>query len=114
MCRVCGKIGRISTLCRRDPTKKTPNFKSRKKSSKTNMVTEDLWVAIISHVMENGQEQSIAFTSRMLSKNEQNYSQIKKEALALIFGVKKFHLYLSRETFTLMTDHKLLIWPNQA
>ena len=45
MCRLCGKIGHISTLCRRDPTKKTPSFKSRKKSSKTNVVMEDLWVA---------------------------------------------------------------------
>ena len=58
--------------------------------------------------MEDGQEQPIAFPSCMLSKSEQNYSQIEKEALALIFGVKKFHLYLSGWIFTLVTDHKPL------
>ena len=64
--------------------------------------------AVISHVMEDGQEQPIAFASRTLSKSEQNYSQIEKEALALIFGVKKFHLYLCGQTFTLVTDRKPL------
>ena len=58
--------------------------------------------------MEDGQKQPIAFTSRTLSRSEQNYSQIKKEALALIFGVKKFHMYLCGLTFTLVTDHKPL------
>ena len=43
--------------------------------------------AVISHVMEDGQEQPIAFASHTLSISEQNYSQIEKEALALIFGV---------------------------
>ena len=64
--------------------------------------------AVISHVMEDGQEQPIAFTSRTLSKSEQNYSQIEKEAVVLIFGVKKFHFYLCGHTFTLVTDHKPL------
>ena len=64
--------------------------------------------AVISHVMEDGQEQPNAFASRTLSKSDQNYSQIEEEALALIFGVKKFHLYLCGQTFTLVTDHKPL------
>ena len=63
--------------------------------------------AVISHVMKDGQEQPIAFASRTLSKSEQNYSQIEKDALALIVGVK-FHLYLCGRTFTLVTDHKPL------
>ena len=58
--------------------------------------------------MEDGQEQPVAFASRMLSKSEQNYSQIEKGALAFIFGVKKFHMYLCGQTFTLVTDHKPL------
>jgi len=33
---------------------------------------------------------------------------LEKEALALVFGVKKFHKYLNRQKFTLVADHKLL------
>ena len=58
--------------------------------------------------MDDGQKQPIAFTLCTLSKSEQNYFQIEKEVLALIFGVKKFHLYLCQLTFTLVTDHKPL------
>ncbi|KAL9976940.1 hypothetical protein ACROYT_G014287 [Oculina patagonica] len=63
--------------------------------------------AVISHVMDDGQERPI--TSRTLTKSERNYSQIEKEALAIVFGVRKFHKYLYDRTFHLYTDHKLLV-----
>ena len=61
--------------------------------------------AVLSHVMENGDEKSIAFASRTLSTSECNYVQI-EEALSIICGIKKFHKYLYGRTFTLITDHK--------
>ena len=65
--------------------------------------------AVLSHIMEDGSERSIAFESRTLSKVEQNYSQIKKEGLAIIFGVKKSHQYVYGHLFQIITDHKPLL-----
>lgn len=64
--------------------------------------------AVISHVYPDGSERPVAYASRTLSASERNYSQLEKEALSLIFGLRKFHQYLYRGKFTLVTDHKPL------
>ncbi|PAA81343.1 hypothetical protein BOX15_Mlig024196g4 [Macrostomum lignano] len=64
---------------------------------------------VISHVMPNGDERPVAYASRTLSKPEINYSQLEKEALAIVLGVKRFHQYLFGHHFVLVTDHKPLL-----
>lgn len=54
-------------------------------------------------------EQPIGFASRKLRPAERKYSVIDREALAILFGIKKFDQYLRGTKFTLDTDHKPLI-----
>ncbi|XP_026329120.1 uncharacterized protein K02A2.6-like [Hyposmocoma kahamanoa] len=56
-----------------------------------------------------GRERVLAYASRALTPPEINYSQIHKEALAIIFAVKKFHQYIYGRRFVLRTDHKPLV-----
>ena len=56
--------------------------------------------------MEDGSERPIAFASRTLSKAEQNYSQIEKEGLEIIFGFTKFYQYVYGKSLQTNTDHK--------
>ena len=65
--------------------------------------------AVLSHVFANGCERPIAYASRTLSRAEQCYAQIDKEALGLIFGVQHFHQYLYGRQFVLVNDHKPLL-----
>ena len=66
--------------------------------------------AVLSHRYGDGSEKPVGFVSRSLSKAEQKMSQVEREALALVFGVTKFHQYLfGNDKFVLVTDHKPLV-----
>ena len=65
-------------------------------------------VTILSHVMPDGGKMPVAFAPQSLTKTEHKYTQIDKEALSIVWGVKRFHVYLYGRRFTLVTDHKPL------
>ncbi|XP_063894989.1 uncharacterized protein K02A2.6-like [Helicoverpa armigera] len=65
--------------------------------------------AVISHTSARG-ERPVAYASRSLTQAERGYSQIDREALAIIFGIRKFHQYLYGRKFILRTDHKPLTY----
>ena len=65
--------------------------------------------AVLSHQTAEGVEKPILFASRKMTDTRKNYAQVEREALALIFGVKKFHQYLWGRKFTLETNRKPLV-----
>ncbi|KAG2191768.1 hypothetical protein INT47_010343, partial [Mucor saturninus] len=57
-----------------------------------------------------GKTKYISFVAKSLSKSERKYSATKRELLALVFALKRFHKYIYGSTFTLYTDHKALTY----
>ena len=64
--------------------------------------------AVLSHLMPDGSEKPVGFVSRTLTDAEKKYSQLEKEGLACVYGIKRFHSYLFVHKFVLQTDHQPL------
>lgn len=65
--------------------------------------------AVLSHRMDDGSERPLGFMSHTLSPAEKRYSQLDKEGVVVMLGIKKFHKYLYSQVFTIYTNQKLLI-----
>ena len=55
-----------------------------------------------------GSEEVRGSTYKTLTAVERNYSTIEMECLSIVWGVKKFELYLQGVQFVLQRDHHLL------
>jgi hypothetical protein len=65
---------------------------------------------ILAQSADDGRMRAICFGSRALTPTEQNYAATERECLAVVEGVKKYHVYLHGNKFVVVTDHKALIW----
>ena len=61
---------------------------------------------------EIGKDRPIAFVSRAMNQAEKNYCTFSKEALAIVYAITQFRPYLYGNKFTLITDHRPLVWLN--
>ena len=58
----------------------------------------------------NNEKRYISFLARSLTKSERSYSTTKRELLAVVFALKRFHQYLWGNYFILFTDHRALTY----
>ncbi|XP_064462310.1 uncharacterized protein K02A2.6-like [Ornithodoros turicata] len=57
----------------------------------------------------DGHHRPVAYASRALSKTEQRYAQVEKEALAITWACDKFRMYVLGLRFRVHNDHKPLV-----
>ncbi|XP_043488078.1 uncharacterized protein LOC122515007 [Polistes fuscatus] len=93
-------------LCK-EPILQYPNF-----SLPFNVTTDASGYAIGAVLSQGpvGKDLPISYCSRILNKAEMNYSTIERELLAIVFATNYFRPYLYGREFTLITDHKPLVW----
>ena len=60
--------------------------------------------------LQDGHKKVISYYSSSLSKAEKNYCATRRELLAVIKAVRRFHPYLYGRPFKLRTDHAALRW----
>ena len=75
------------------------------------LTTDALGFAIRGILLQGkiGKDEPIAYAIRSLSDTEKKYDRYEKEALAIIFCVTHYRRLHGRK-FTLVTDHKVLVW----
>lgn len=81
------------------------------------IVTTDSSDYALGAVLSQGQIGSdlpVAYASRSLNKAEKNYSTTQKELLAIIFAIDHFRPYIFGRKFTIITDHRPLIYLNNT
>jgi transposase InsO family protein len=67
-------------------------------------------VGAVLYQIINGEIKYLSMMAKSLSSSERNYSATKRELLAVVYALQKFHKYLWGNHFTLYTDHKALTY----
>ncbi|KAK2713852.1 hypothetical protein QYM36_009665 [Artemia franciscana] len=82
----------------------TPFFNH--KSNNVELIVDASSHGLGAHLASEGKV--TAYTSRLLIKTEQKYSQLEKELYTIVFGYKHFHHYLYGRHVKVTTDHRPL------
>ena len=81
-----------------------PNFNPNRSTTLQNDASKKGLGAVL---LQNSKP--VMFASRTLARSERNYQNLKRECLAMIWGMEKFHYFLYGKEFTLETDQKPLV-----
>jgi hypothetical protein len=60
--------------------------------------------------LDNTIDKLIYYANRLMNSVEKNYTTTKKEALAMIYDVKKFRHYLLGNSFVFYVDHQAFLY----
>ena len=65
--------------------------------------------AVLSQSID-GRERPVAFFSQTLGRAQRNYCVTRRELLAVVKSIRRFHAYLYGQRFVVRTDHSALQW----
>lgn len=90
------------------PILRFPDFSSPFELHTDGACTAGIGVILCQRDPSNNRAYAVSFASRSLSPAEKNYGVSEVEALAIVWGIKKFAHYLTATRFTVITDHQAL------
>src|SRR6478735_2276225 len=90
------------------PVLRFPDFERPFELHTDGACTAGIGVMLCQRDPDNNRVYAVAFASRSLAPNERNYGVSEVEALAIVWGIKKFAHYLTGTKFTVVTDHQAL------
>jgi hypothetical protein len=68
-----------------------------------------VWIRAILSQIQDDKEVVIAYSSKHLNAAERNFSAIEREALAMVYGIKRYYHYLQDDQFEIICDHRPMV-----
>lgn len=68
----------------------------------------------LSQLDNHKKEHVIAYGGKSLTTEERKWSTTDKECYAVLKGIEQYHTYIANNKFTVVTDHKSLVWLMKA